>query len=465
MDSLRNLTWLAFFWGVCGLMSGCGPNPVYHVQSELLPDGAVDRCVLQVDQQVFDAKEWDEANEVGQGQSFDKFDGDLTQVPIRWDKPSSNSSKVSHVLARKRVKAGDKVPQHMEIRREGLERSSTLQVERVVNDFGLLTEFRWTETLTEEVDLIDAAAARRELVDMVGDQLERTLKRYFAPDYDSTELMDWLRLDGSKLFERLYQVQLESSQQPRSNFEPRIRREFEMLFERLEVKLPMKSDADGQETFDFDKAVILLMERLVTSKVKRMDGQPIDVEELKRNFVPRDGGPSSDRFAEAWTAAMVDYPGGELAFKEDIGKLARRIWGLHGAHYFILGSQNPLRCVVKMPGVLVESNGTQLGDREVVWRFTAEEAFPTGYVMKARSISMWDGVLPGMHLDWNKDRHNWLALVELVNADVRLAEVLRKCRQNRSLFPLEKLAAESPDHKVKTRAGQALQILIANERP
>lgn len=465
MHWLRNLARLTFVWGACWLLTGCGPNPVYHVQSELLPDGSVDRSVLQVDQKVFNAKEWDEANEVGQGQSFDRFDGDLKHASLRGDNPPTNSSKVSHVLARKRVKVGEKIPQHLEIRRDGMERSSTLEVERVVNDYGLLKEFHWTETLTEEVDLVDAASARRELAAMVGDQLDRTLKRYFAPDYDPAELTKWLRSEGTELFESLFHAQCASQLQFRSIFEQRMSDKVKRIFDRLEIKLPMKSDANGVEFVDFEDAVLVLIEQLFTTRLKRVDGRPIDVEDIKAKYVPRKESESDKRLEAAWKAALVEYPGGESAFKDDAVKLARRIWGVNGAHFFVAGTNEPLRCVVKMPGTIVESNGTQLGDREVVWRFIAQEAFPSGYVMKARSISLWDGMLPGMHRDWSKDRRNWLALVELAATDNGLAEALRKCRENYSLFPLEKVASESTDDKLKKRAGQALRILMANERP
>ncbi len=457
------------------LIVGCGPNPVHHVQSELLLDGSVDRAILQPLGKVFDEQQWDESRSPDAGKKYDNYDGDLTLPSIPGEPQQRRSDGHQNpvmILARKRVKPGDVIPLHVEFRREGIDESSTLKLQRVVNDYGLVTECLWDETLTEVLDITDSARARRELVTLFADQCARTFKRGFEPEYDATELISWIRTNGGDAFEEFFQSALQCA--AHEDADARINR-FDRIAARLLKEQAKKFDValDEPQTDPSappspklfssvsEAAVQNLWFRIAARNLKRRDGQSVNDEAVRRLMLDAQGHLFSEQWNEHWRAAMADYPGGEAAFQQIAAKLMGRICGIHGGLFGVLGSREPFRCSIKMPGVIIETNGTQLSEREVQWRFTALQAFPRGYAMKARSIVVCTDRFPGMRADWAKDRRNWLTLVTLAAKEPRIAKALRECRERRSLHPLEVLRTQQKDSDLTDDVHRALKILSA----
>lgn len=451
------------------LLGGCGPHPVHHVQSELLPDGSVTRSILQPEHSVFVADQWDRVRKPDGTKSYDQYEGDITVAEIPGDVPTDkNSAKVSMVLATTRVKAGQAIPPHVEFRAEGIDEPSTLKLERSVRDYGFVSDCSWTETLTEVVDLADAVRARREFVTLFADQCERAFKRWFEPEFDSTELVRWLRTDGDVLAEGLFQIVVFRNRTGSEERQDEIARAalwkvFADQCRRYDVDVPTidpKLDYFAKTPPEVTDAFEKLIARVIAKHLKRRDDKPVDEAVIRKMFFTDDKLVTEKHDAQ-WQEAIAEYPGGKAAYEAAEQKLAARIFGIHG--HFTLGGRDRFRCTVTMPGVIVESNGTQLGERHVQWRFHTGDAFPQGYIMSARSIAVWDAQLPGMQSEWAKDRRHWFKLIELASRHQKLAEAMRECRAVRSLYPLEKLRM-APEADLQRAAKDVLRILSSGNK-
>jgi len=451
------------------LLGGCGPHPVHHVQSELLPDGSVTRAILQPKHAVFDADQWDRVRKPDGTKSYDQYEGDITVAEIPGDVPTDkNSAKVSKVLAITKVKAGQEIPPHVEFRAEGIDEPSTLKLERSVRDYGFVSDCSWTETLTEVVDLADAVRARREFATLFADQCERAFKRWFDPEFDSTELVWWLRTDGDVLAEGLFQIVVFRHRTGSEERQDELARAalwkvFANQCRRYDVDVPKidpQSNYFVNTPLEVTEAFEKLVARVVAKHLKRRDGQPVDEAAIRKIFFSEDKLATEKRDAQ-WQEAVAEYPGGTDAYQAAERKLAARIFGIHG--HFILGGRDRFRCTVMMPGVIVESNGTQLSERFVQWRFHTGDAFPQGYTMSARSIAIWDAQLPGMQPERAQDRRHWFKLIELASRHQKLAEAMRECRAVRSLYPLEKLRRE-PESDLQRDAKDVLRILSSGNK-
>lgn len=453
--------------GVLLCLVGCGPHPVHHVQSELLLDGSIERAILQPNSSVFDEKQWDHVRRET-GQAYDRYEGDLTVDDIPGDTPVDRQvANVPKVFARKRLQPNDEIPPHVEFRRESLDAASTLKLERSVQDFGFVTDCTWTETLTEVVDVADAVRARREFVTLFVDQCERAFKRWFEPEYDSVELVRWLRTDGEVLLEGLFQIvvfrdRTKSEQRQDEALHAALWKVFADHGRRYGIEIPPidpKSNDFEKTPPEVTEAFEKLLARIVSQHLQRRDGQPVDDAAIRKLFFAKDQ-ETQEKLDAQWNAAKAEYPGGEDAYQAAEQKLAARIFGIHGG---LFGSPDPFRCTVKLPGVIVESNGVLLSERVVQWKFLARAAYPHGYTMHARSIAVWDAQLPGLQPDWSKDRRNWIKLVELAARDRQLAEAMRECRAVRSLYPLEKLLTPS-ESDLQRHAREVLRILSTGKK-
>jgi hypothetical protein len=144
---------------------------------------------------------------------------------------------------------------------------------------------------------------------------------------------------------------------------------------------------------------------------------------------------------EAWQAVIKRRFKSEEAYEAHRDRLTTRIWGVYRIPYpvQIFGTTRHFDVSLKLPGEVVETNGTIRGGGEVGWRFDAGEAFPTGYPMSCRSLETREGaaaLLSGVKL---VDRRKvLLRLVGLIEADDDpLLAVLRSSAAKKSWSPLE----------------------------
>lgn len=459
-------------WLCCLLVLavGCGPKPPqHHSQSELLPDGSIERVVLQPQGSILKRDEWDLVASIEKGRTFERFDGDLstpvTPAQLASDDPVEGPlAKVEMVLARKIVKRGDQPPHSVEYRNEQLpDQVSSFRVERVINEYGLLTEFRWTETLTEVVDLVEARRARREFGELFMGRIELAAQQLFEPEYDATEVLKWLRTDGLESFEDLAQAWLQTSRDHRVDGRNAA---FVKVADKILAEQCRKLQIEPVGFAKFmelpkeaqDEFATKFFARLLTQKLKRRDGKPVEERRVLEQFLDEKQQQPHARVDAAYEAAFDEFPGGRKAFNDRAERLAAKHFGIHGLAD-IFGRAEHFRCTVKMPGIVVETNGILIGDRDVQWKFQRNEAYPDGYAMQARSVVPNAAAISGLRADWPTNRRCWLRLIELVEADTELAESLRQCGKQKSLDPLEQLLQTAPQLETRDRARKLLSAL------
>jgi hypothetical protein len=164
---------------------------------------------------------------------------------------------------------------------------------------------------------------------------------------------------------------------------------------------------------------------------------PADGVEPVEGEAPREKTP----LEAAWQAVIRKRFGSEKAYEAHKGRLTTRVWGVYRTPFplAIFGTTRHFDVSLKLPGELVETNGTIGGGGGVYWRFDAGEAFPTGYRMSCRSLEIRGGaVLLLTQLKPADRRKVLLKLVELITAgDDPLLAVLRASAAKRSWSPLE----------------------------
>ena len=142
-----------------------------------------------------------------------------------------------------------------------------------------------------------------------------------------------------------------------------------------------------------------------------------------------------------------------------IKQLVTRVWGVNGGGLFIMSHSERFQATQTMPGQVVQTNGTLLGDRVVRWSFTTAEAFPDGYDMQVRSIVISPDRMPGLAANWSTNRAAALKLIELAQPDASLTAALKDCRKHRSLAPLKTYAESVTDDAPRKRAESTMTLL------
>ena len=451
---------------LAAFVTGCGSNHVRHTQTTLLPDGSVDRAVLlplkDTPEAVFKDNAWTQTTHLRQ-KTFDDFTGDIRKLPVQAEFPKGKAEEAFFAGWRK-FAPDEKLPEHFF--KQGLDetRSSHFEQRPAVHDYGLVTEYVWQETLTEVCEVNDAAKARREFATLYCDHVEFALKHGLDKSYDTTELVAWLRGEGTDWFEELAQIHWsELAKRPRhvdGAPNPVALKRFEDCCRRhqLTVKLvPFLNEPN-------ETAIKAFVRQLIQRTVKRRNGLSVDPDVL--TLLAHFGKPDSKTVPEAvtnkWDAAWMEFeenaPGKE-AYELKLKQLATRALGVHGGGLWIVPMSPRFQATQTMPGQIVETNGMLLSEGVARWSFTAADAFPDGYDMRVRSIVISPDKLPGLAASWSTDRAAALKLIELVKSDEGITAALRDCRKHRSLDPLKTYADSITDAEKRKKANATMTLL------
>jgi hypothetical protein len=441
---------------LCAAVTGCGKT--FKAETVLHADGSIDRAVYQpADSTPDDAR----AAGVWRGTTFalppDCLDKEgwpaaLTALPPHdrggdytyfagWNHFASVADIPDYVVFK--APPGPKLPDGKLVR--SLERT----------DLIFAAEFRWRETLTDSVTQEDMRKARDELADLMIEVGQDVFTEALGKDYDASDLVKYLRGEGKEWLAEMTDVYF-ARRAGRGEADRSGSLEDALLAccARHGLKLttadgkPLPPEASKQAVNDF------LAEK-VGSLVKK-GGKPVGKEEAAKwleELNSNDGG----RFGAAARKVIETKYGGEQAFNARVGALLARVLGLYQI-------SEPLHFdyTMALPGPVAEANGELLAGNRVRWRFNADQAYPFGYTMSCRCVvadeAAQKAVLEGAPL---ADRDALLRYVELVRGDDNLLAALKKCREGRSLKPLEEYAAGSfADEKAaKSRAEQVLKLL------
>lgn len=449
-------------WTVALLTAVAGCKVGYfHAQTEILPDGSIDRAILQPSGLTPDegkqADAWDQVTSAPE-KSFEDLQGDIRDLPIQDDDEDG------YFAGWVKVGPGEQLPHHFEKTAADEKSTSRMKQKLVTRDMGIFTEFAWEETLTDVVTLKGFREARQEFVDVISDLADETFERSLGNEYDASNLVDWFRTDGFDLIEDVTDAAYESAlAESRSLTSPDSEGRLKQKIMQICEVHGLKGLLDEEDSLQ-EEVVLQFARNVVQKTVKRTDGEPLS-DEFVLSFLGalglNDTKKKSDlakRIRKQWNRVVAERPGGKEQFEKDMEEIGTRLQGVNGG--IILGTPENFRYTMSVPGVVTETNGSLLAGNRVEWRFNSSQAWPSGFTMTCRSI------LPTA--DGIEELKNWresvspATLVQIrtvIRDDPDMAFTLRKCRETGSLSPLQELARNSDDDETIAVGTRVLSLL------
>ncbi len=427
-----------FRLALCGafilLVAGCGEQH-FRAETTWHADGKVDRAIYQP-LEFFppgSRSSWQVVRSVGEVAS-EAFDGSVRRVPI------DDSNDARHVVAWGTFASPEKLPESLRIPAADSTKFGTLTRNCVVTDLGLVTEYRWDETLTDVVGLADMASARRELMSLVADVIETAARD--DGDYQTDRFVAWVRSDGMRWFDELHSELVEAGlrgwlRRDRAADSPLPGRWAEISSRYgLNVRTP-----DGTLLANEELSATLgrfLIDK-VRSTVTDARGDLLN-EEQARGFLATLGMAEPEKLT--WNAnpsiekAMTTRFGSDEAANQKLAELVTRLFGVYQLGSFL--PKRPMHFELTLPGHIVETTGERIGDHVVVWNFHAPDAFPIGYSMTARSLvpnaAIQKKIFGSVRISSLEQVSQYASLM---HADSSLLDVMQQCVKAGTLKPFD----------------------------
>ncbi len=432
---------------------GCTTN-WHRAETVLKPDGSVERNIYQPSDQT-------PAEAVRRGlwkftRAAPQLDDGEWPGAIR-DVPAVTDDKSPYFLALGRFASADEIPKHFVRANADGSRAGTLTRIATRNDFGFVVEHVWRETLTDIVTLDDLAEARRDVSHLALAILEAVLADVLGKEYDAKPLLDWLRGDGVRWFEELTNAYVEVSLRRPPD------RDAELLARVREI-----SARHGLERLE--KAdVRAFAAAKVKEHVRGADGKPLPDETVTELLVcvgladappaKEEGAePPGNRFETAARRLIEKRYGSQEAFEKRALSLVSRIIGVYG----FFAKQERFEYEMTMPGIVVDTTGTLLGDAKVRWSFTAADAYPFGHVMQVRSIERTDLAARLLSKEALRDRGDLAAFADLAASDAEIQAALGECAMAGNLTAVDRYCAprREPDDRNRFNRVRRLERLL-----
>ncbi len=459
ISARRNITALLV---AVTVTAGC-TSESYKIETRIGSDGAIGRAICQPASGLPDAISkhagWKQTRAVGKP-THETAIRQMKPLVVDDGKPKeANGPLEEHFAGWGRFANVAEIPDHFVLPAEGLDRQGRLVRKYRRRDLGLVVEHVWLETLTDVVQLDDRRHARDELVKLSIDLAIATLERRFKKRYRFGPLEKWARTTATAFVADLLDYDLQLSIARRRPSEEEIQIRVIVLLDRYGLKF---ADARGGLLKKFPKNsdeqfVIPFARKLLKQHVRDHADKPLSEEAIEEILVwleivtpqqPADEDlDEGDEVAkktpleEAWQGVIKRRFKSEEAYQAHRDRLTTRIWGVYRIPYpvAIFGTIRHFDVSLKLPGEVVETNGTIRGGGEVVWRFDSGEAFPTGYPMSCRSLETREGAAALLSGLKPVDRRKVvLRLVGLIEADDDpLLAVLRSSAAKKSWSPLE----------------------------
>ncbi len=436
-------------------VAGCEPT-VNRLETTVLTDGSIDRAFLQPRQRTPDESledgGWKQVTWLAAGDARE-FAGTIRSLRI------VDREEVDHYAAAwGHFSNVAEIPHHYVRSAENSEKISRLKPDLKITDYGLVTEYLWSEKLTDRVPLDEFREARTELFRLLSDFYEYIFSRGMSDEYEVSRLIRWLRTDGHDWFNAATGVLYESGI-PLGNAEEEA---FKKELFRISVRhglCPPGRDAREFQTEDGDFDVERAMPLVMQHHLRRRDGKPLTPDEMSAVFKVLllefdEKKPLEARLEKVHQEAVQRFPGGAEALQKKRAELLIRMFGIQGAGYTALETFD---CVLSVPGNVVETSGELQSDSSVRWKFSAIKAWPRGYEMRCRSLlDRTPEITKSAQSTPQLNRSQMLKIIELVSEDDELRESLLECRISESLGPLDKLAERDGDDSL---AKEVLDII------
>jgi hypothetical protein len=452
--------WMAMGWL---FVSTVGCTTEHWVETEILPKGEVVRSIFQpFDGSPSIARDPRKWSRVGRARSSIVIDqlGSISDIKIQGPPKSGD-----HFVAQGRFRSVEEIPEHFVMKPF---QGAPLPDGRLVraytrNDLGFVIEHSWTETLTDSVSFDDMKSARTELFDLALGVLNDEFDSLFGKRYDTSKLVDWLKTEGRDWFaEATDTIFVEVAANGFFHTSDRIDDRLAVICARH--GLVLRKDGRRLNSAAIDKAILAFGIGVAQKLLRTRDGKPLTREEIlalyekARSEAPKLDEEDQNRarmkkfdaftFADFWicppqpsrlqvAAQNViegEKYGGREAFQKKFNSLANRVFGLYMVHTV---DHPDFRFDLRLPGEIVESNGSIIARDRTRWRFLSVEAYPFGYSMKCRSLELDAKMMKLIKEQPLPDRDVMIRYVRLVQGEDSLIKVLRDCRDRESLDPLK----------------------------
>jgi hypothetical protein len=462
--------------GTLLVAAGCVTDH-YAARTLLRSDGRIERTVLQPENSLplEVGARFGQTSQVGKALPGDEdWPDDLWSLrdgggnlatPAVPGKPRTNESK-RYLVARGTFDSAAAIPEHYVHRVEGVERTSRLERKVVRNDWGLVVEHRWEETLTDIVVLDEIPAIQRELLDLWVPLIEETLRDALGEHVDPAPLSAWLRGEGREWCSELVAAYVETGARGELDVPERpgettpLARRFAAVCRRhgLDAAKTDEAQSDVEKSGTILDHVHVYAEKKLAELVRFKDGTPLD--EVRRHAIlaalglrdktkDAQGNEVESPVAESYKVVATRRHGSVEAVEKKTQHRLVRITGAYGP------VSSPIRFdwQVELPGIVVETDGTLVASGRVHWNFPASAAYPFGRPMRARAL---EPILDTQRLLLGRtpveSRESLLAFAKIVAEDAVLQKTLVRCREQKSLAPLHDLRATSPDGDAATNA-------------
>lgn len=412
------------------LLSGCTPEH-HRWQTVVNEDGSLVRTISRpisgTPDKIETAENW-ETRRFHKDMDRSIWPERITRQRIDSAKPEYEKG-LDYFVARGEFESLDKVPQHYRFQLDESELISELKHELIVNDYGLVKEYVWSEEITDVVRPEDIPAARRELIELLATVVREGLQNGLGNDYDTSRLIRWIENEGQQLVEE-FTLLLHS-------------REFRQLDEDSRQDRFNEIAAKYGITELSDEGLQRFARKRLEAGVKRKDGKPLPPEIIDA-LVPdpvKEEENTEDRpnqYQEALQDAWKKHVGDDKEKPNRVQILLARQVGVHGVP--LAGPPQEFDVWLKLPGEILETNGVVDEEGFLKWSFDKDDIWPSGYRMTARSVFPVrirnSQVLRKEKLGLQDEV---LAFLKLVKSDEELNETVQLCLAQNTLSPLETL--------------------------
>ena len=383
-------------------LCGCGEVGSFQARTTLHPDGFVTRTVVQ-DEDDFAGPEaaWETVKVVAPAPA-DSWRDPLADLPAGKGAVYASGLFTSAAALPPHVRfGGDDVP---DADAAGLRRDVT------VTDLGVLTEYRWEETLTAGTDPLRIARARRAALSLAAWYAEAVLEAGLPPGTDASRLSRWVRTFGDRWAEDLLAVIYSVSRANTTRVgdgadEESDQREVLLTFASVCEAYGLKLTTADDELLAGEAAAGAILEfarDLLRSHVS-VDGRPLTEEQVGQSFgllfgrKPPSDGTNSWTEADPALAAVREDVLAERFGTSDLKEIREILAPDIRPMFSVIGlsrlfSANRFAYRHRSPGLLVDTTGSVLseggenGECEVLFRFGTSDAFAFGHPMRVRSV-------------------------------------------------------------------------------
>jgi hypothetical protein len=405
----------------------------YFVDTRIAADGAVTRELFQPQSSVPPAAQksstWESLQLVSPPNLLWASSTHDLNVPIpaiaeSFGPPVEN--RPTYVVAWNTFGSAQLIPDHMQISAvpqfEGFPpptdlKTSGLYRKTETTRYFFVTEYRWSETLTSSMELDLVPERLDELIELLG-QLNRVVwQAALHPDYDATNYLKWYEESLLTTYRKEWEIFIEASSYTNARWplEPEESWSDQLESRFLELELPLKKtyfgsaepelegrvvfgflyplfilpfpplavEADGSEPADDLTFSDWLDDWPAPAPIKRRDGEPLGEINMQALFRPD--------AAAALDTSIADRFGSKVAIMGRLNTLYGQLWadlGTDRISCWLACDRNLFRFSLALPGQIVTSNGLQTSPDKVVWRFEANDVYPGGRRMFARSLAL-----------------------------------------------------------------------------